>query len=214
MMRKDESLKSSHRDVLKEIGNIGAAHSATALSSLLKMPINMNVPDVKVATISEAIDLIGGPDHVVASVFLRVEGDVPSSLFFFLPLEEAYDFLQAMVAKDIQSIAQLRSSELALSALKELGNILSGSYISSLSDFTGLSLYPSVPSLCVDMVGAVLSNGLLEVSQQSDSVIVIDTVLTRTELQKSLVKGHFLLVPNHESLASIFKALGVTDYDS
>nr|WP_205184806.1 chemotaxis protein CheC [Metabacillus iocasae] len=213
-MRKDESLKSSHRDVLKEIGNIGAAHSATALSSLLKMPINMNVPDVKVATISEAIDLIGGPDHVVASVFLRVEGDVPSSLFFFLPLEEAYDFLQAMVAKDIQSIAQLRSSELALSALKELGNILSGSYISSLSDFTGLSLYPSVPSLCVDMVGAVLSNGLLEVSQQSDSVIVIDTVLTRTELQKSLVKGHFLLVPNHESLASIFKALGVTDYDS
>ncbi|WP_110112810.1 chemotaxis protein CheC [Bacillus sp. CGMCC 1.16541] len=214
-MSEKESLNSTHRDVLKEIGNIGAAHSATALSSLLKMPINMSVPDVKVASVSEAINLIGGPDHVVVSVFLQVEGDIPSNLFFFLPLEEAYEFLQVMLDENISSIEQLRLSELALSALKELGNILSGSYVSSLSDFTNLSLLPSVPSLCIDMVGAVLSNGLLEVLQQSDSVIVIDTVLTRTELNKQpLVKGHFLLVPNPGSLQPIFTALGVADYDS
>ncbi len=31
--------------------------------------------------------------------------------------------------------------------MQELGNILSGSYLSALSDFTGLKIYPTVPSL-------------------------------------------------------------------
>ena len=50
---------------------------------------------------------------------------------------------------------------LAMSCLQELGNILSGSYLSSLSDFTQLNVYPSVPSLAIDMVGATISYGLI-----------------------------------------------------
>ena len=36
-------------------------------------------------------------------------------------------------------------SELGLSAMQEMGNILSGSYLSALSDFTNLKIYPTVP---------------------------------------------------------------------
>ena len=69
-------------------------------------------------------------------------------------------------------------SELGASAMQELGNILSGSYLSALSDFTNLKIYPTVPALSVDMVGAIVSFGLVEVSHVSDYVIVIDTAIT------------------------------------
>ena len=69
----------------------------------------------------------------------------------------------------------LHLPEMGISAMQELGNILSGSYLSALSDFTGLKIYPTVPSLSVDMVGAIVSFGLIEVSHYSDEVIVIDT---------------------------------------
>ena len=39
-----QKITSLHLDVLKEIGNIGAAHAATALSDLLNKKIDMRVP--------------------------------------------------------------------------------------------------------------------------------------------------------------------------
>ena len=84
---------------------------------------------------------------------------------------------------------------MALSALQELGNILASNYISSLSDFTGLDLYPSVPAVCVDMLGAILSYGFIELSAFSDYVIVIDTALNEAnDGNVRSVDGHFFSI--------------------
>ena len=94
--------------------------------------------------------------------------------------------------------------------MQELGNILSGSYLSALSDFTGLKIYPTVPSLSVDMVGAIVSFGLIEISHYSDEVIVIDTQI-REEGEEGIssVNGHFFLLPDPPSYVTIFRSLGV-----
>ncbi|MDZ5473459.1 chemotaxis protein CheC [Bacillus sp. 31A1R] len=199
-----------HLDILKEIGNIGAGHAATALSKLLNKKIDMNVPNVKVVSFDEMMDMAGGPDNIVASVFLRIEGDAPGSMFFVLSLQQANTFIQQMIGDDSFSFGEPPYSELALSALQELGNILSGSYLSSLSDFTQLSLYPSVPALSIDMVGAIISFGLIELSQVSDYAIVIDTAINEDEIiQSESVNGHFFLLPDPTSFDIIFKSLGV-----
>ena len=96
-----------------------------------------------------------------------------------------------------------------MSCLQELGNILSGSYLSALSDFTNLNIYPSVPSLTIDMVGATLSFGLLELSQVSDYAIVIDTVLEKEGNLFETINGHFFLLPDPNSFDVIFNSLGV-----
>lgn len=64
--------------------------------------------------------------------------------------------------------------------MQEMGNILSGSYLSALSDFTNLKIYPTVPGLSVDMFGAIISIGLIELSHVSDNVIVINTSILKT----------------------------------
>ncbi len=79
-------LSNKHLDVLKEVGNIGAGHSATALSKLLNKKIDMMVPHVKVVSFKELTEWLGGPEVVIASVYLRIEGDIPGSLFFVLSI--------------------------------------------------------------------------------------------------------------------------------
>jgi chemotaxis protein CheC len=206
----DQKITSLHLDILKEIGNIGAGHAATALSTLLNKKIDMKVPHVRIVSFDEMMEMAGGPDNVVVSVFLRIEGDAPGSMFFVLPLTQGSRFIHQMTGETEFSFEQPPYSELGLSAMQELGNILSGSYLSSLSDFTNLNLYPSVPALSVDMAGAIISFGLLEVSQSSDKAIVIDTALKEDEMAETeSVKGHFFLLPDPESFDTIFKSLGV-----
>ncbi|WP_066288969.1 chemotaxis protein CheC [Bacillus sp. FJAT-29937] len=204
-----EKISSMHLDILKEIGNIGAGHAATALSKLLNKKIDMKVPDVRIVSFDEMMNMMGGADNVVAGVFLRIEGDAPGSMFFVLPVEQASRFIREMIGDESFSFDSQPFNELGLSAYQELGNILSGSYLSSLSDFTNLSLYPSVPALSIDMAGAIISYGLIELSQVSDFAIVIDTALNDDGADKETVKGHFFLLPDPESFDTIFKSLGV-----
>ncbi|OAO83000.1 Chemotaxis protein CheC -- inhibitor of MCP methylation [Anoxybacillus flavithermus] len=205
-----EQMDDVHMDILKEIGNIGAGHAATALSKLLNKRIEMTIPDVRIISFDEMMDIVGGADNVVAAVFLRIEGDAPGNMFFVLSIEQAERFIQQMIG-DEQFKLEQDCSELSLSALQELGNILAGSYLSSLSDFTHLKLYPSVPELSIDMIGAILSYGLIEMSRVGDHVIVIDTAIHEEHQSNDRVSGHFFLLPDPESFRIIFRALGVGD---
>ncbi len=83
-----------------------------------------------------------------------------------------------------------------------------------MADLTDLHLYPSVPALSFDMFGAVISHGLLELSDIGDYAIIIDTVIKEEDQQKfDTVKGHFFLLPDPSSFNKLFKALGVNDED-
>jgi chemotaxis protein CheC len=203
-------IHSLHLDVLKEIGNIGAAHAATALSGILNQKIDMRVPNVRIVSFDEMMELAGGPDNVVATVFLRIEGDVTGSMFFTLSLSAATYFIHQMIGDNEFTFDSPQPySELSMSCLQELGNILSGSYLSALSDFTQLNVYPSVPSLTIDMVGATISFGLLELSQVSDYAIVVETVLEKEGNLFETINGHFFLLPDPDSFDVIFNSLGV-----
>ncbi|MEK4629528.1 MAG: chemotaxis protein CheC [Solibacillus sp.] len=209
-MNFSDKITSLHLDVLKEIGNIGAAHAATALSDLLQKKIDMRVPNVEMASFNEMMELAGGSENVVVGIFLRIEGDAEGSMFFVLPIEQANRFIRRLIRDESFDFNSPPVSELGLSAMQEMGNILSGSYLSALSDFTGLKIYPTVPGLSIDMFGAIISIGLIELSQVSDTVIVINTSIYEEVISDDEeVKGHFFLLPDPDSFEAIFKALGV-----
>ncbi len=199
-----------HLDILKEVGNIGAGHAATALSKLLNKTIDMKVPSVRVTSFDGITELVGGSDNVVAAIFLRIEGEAPGNMFFMLPVNEATRLIQYLTGDEDFDLNHPPYSELGLSALQELGNILAGSYLSAFSDFTKLNLQPSVPALSIDMAIAILSYGLLELSQVGDYAIVIDTeILEKIDENSQKTTGHFFLLPDPGSYEKIFQALGV-----
>ncbi len=190
-------------DVLKEVGNIGAGHAATALSLILKSPVDMNVPLVKLLEFNKIPDFVGGAEQIVVTVFLRVEGDIKASIFFILTIDSAKDLLRNVANTENR---ESHFSEYEISALKETANILTGSYLSSLADFTGLRLYPTVPELAIDMAGALIMHGLMEIGQYSDYALVIDTSFFH---YNKAIAGHFFLIPDPEAFQRLFESLGV-----
>ncbi|WP_220101669.1 chemotaxis protein CheC [Paenibacillus sp. S150] len=191
-------------DVLKEVGNIGAGNAATALSQLLNKPIDMAVPKVQLLSFEEITDKVGGAEELVYAVFLRVEGEAPGNLFFILTPEAAMNLLSRVAGIELSGNDEL--GEMELSALSEIGNILAGSYLSSLADFTSLSMYPTVPALAMDMAGAILGYGLLQFGQMGDDALLIDTTFLEGQNE---IEGQFFLIPDPESFPKIFKSLGV-----
>ncbi|MCI3919002.1 chemotaxis protein CheC [Paenibacillus sp. TRM 82003] len=191
-------------DVLREVGNIGAGHAATALSKLLGKPVDMGVPRVNLVPFDEIAEQVGGPETVVVAVFLRVEGDAPGNLFFLLSIDSAKQLLMELVR--IESTEGEPFTELEVSALSEIGNILAGSYLSSLADLTKLALSPTVPGFAVDMAGAILAYGLLQFGDMGDRALLIETSFFDGI---DRVEGNLFLIPDPESFHTIFEALGV-----
>ncbi|AHL71436.1 chemotaxis protein CheC [Bacillus altitudinis MN12] len=200
-------IKDEQLDILSEVGNIGAGHAASALASLLNRKIDMAVPFVKVLSFEDLMDFFGGADLPVASIFLRMEGDLTGSIFFIMPFEQAEQFVRELVQDPAFDIDTIHEHMLGTSALHELGNILAGSYLSALADLTKLQLHPSVPDVTLDMFGAVISEGLMQFSPLGDQAIVIDTSIFDDQNQQEL-KGNMFLLPDFESFEKLFKALG------
>ncbi|WP_186577451.1 chemotaxis protein CheC [Aquibacillus kalidii] len=206
-----DHLSNYQLDILKEIGNIGSGNAATALSKLLNQKVDMKVPSVRVVGFDDMMDMVGGPDELIVSVFLRIQGEAPGSMFFVLSPSEAETFVKQVTGNSTFSLTEPPIEELGLSALQEVGNILAGSYLSALSDFTSINMQPSVPSLHMDMAGAVLIQGLIELSQESDYAIIIDTNIQELDNANKAINGHFFLLPDPESFVKIFEALGVRE---
>lgn len=207
MMNDYFNFEQIHLDVLKEIGNIGAGNAATSLSHLINRSVSMDVPVVNVVTFDEMMMEIGGKDEVQATVFVQANGDISGNMFFMIPPDEADLFAQLMIGDPSEKVSE--GDEIATSAFLELGNILTGSYLRAFSDFTQLDINQSVPHAAIDMVGAMLTQGLLEISTVSDQAIMIETILHDIEGFDQAIKGHFFLLPNPDAYATIFQALGV-----
>ncbi|MCC5909821.1 MAG: chemotaxis protein CheC [Clostridiaceae bacterium] len=198
-----EDLNHLHLDVLREIGNIGAGNAATALALMIHKKIDMEVPMVKILEFEEVAKILGGEESVVAGIYFDVQGDVTGNIMFLLDTSSSKVLTGMLMGREDYS---KELDEMDRSALQEIGNILSGSYISSLSTLTGLNLVLSVPSLCIDMAGAILSVPAIQFGQVSDKVLLIETKL---QDGNNLVKANFFLIPNADSFRILLKNLGV-----
>nr|WP_088033759.1 chemotaxis protein CheC [Evansella clarkii] len=199
-----------HLDVLKEVGNIGAGHAATALSSLLDKDIDMKVPQVKLEPFHMFGNMFREDMENVAAIYFRIDGEVTGSMFFMLPVKEANSFVQKLTGDTSQKITVSNTTELAVSALSEAGNILAGSYLTALADFTRLNLIPSPPGFAVDMASAILSYALVPLSAAADEALIIETEIIENDRESNKVlNGYFFFLPDPGSLGKILQSLGV-----
>lgn len=192
------------QDIFREVGNIGAAHAATALSTLLNQPVEIEVPSADLQSFSTIIDRVGGAEAYTAGALLRFSGDIKACLLFLMPLEDA----EKLVAQLIQQPFQFFSDNhtLGVSAWEEIGNILIGAYARSISDWLNLSVHVTVPASAFDMVGAILEVALLESTKFGNMAVYIDTRLTSSGND---LNGHLLLLPEEGAFTSVFERLGV-----
>lgn len=191
-------------DVLREIGNIGAGNAATALAKMLNKKVDMDVPKVKILEFKDVNEILGGAEMTVIGILLRVNGDLDGDMMFILEYHAARVLVNVLMGTELDETSEF--SELELSALKEIGNILAGSYLSALSQLTNLLIMPSVPDMAIDMAGAILSVPAIQFGKVGDNVLYIETEFCEGSTK---VVGDFFLIPDVDSYDILLKALGV-----
>lgn len=194
-------------DALREIGNIGSGNAATALAQMVQAKIDMSVPNVKILPFADVTDLIGGADKHVVGIYLTVAGSAPISILFVLPVDKACLLVDMLMGKKPGDTGSEAFGDMEMSAMMELGNILSATYLNAMSMFTQLKFIPSVPALGIDMAGAILNAILAQFGEIADHVLVMETEFKKDDND---VVGNFFLLPEPESLNTILSALGVS----
>ncbi len=199
-----EDVNSMYVDVLKEIGNIGAGNATTAIANMLGLRIDMEVPNVQLLEVSKLGSAICAEDETIVGIFLEVQNDIEGSMMFLLKMDSAHYLVNSLMMRD-QSY-QEPFDEMDLSAMKEIGNIIAGSYLSALSTMTNLVIAPSVPYIAVDMAASILSVPAIQFGQYGDNALLIET-----EFEADMaINGYFILMPEQDSYDKILTSLGIS----
>lgn len=198
-----EKMSNEYYDVLRELGNIGAGNATTALAQMMQCKVDMAVPQVKLLEFKELGELMGGEEIIMAGIYLGIEGDITGSIMFLLEKQAARHLVSKLMG-GMQPEGE-EFSEMEFSALKEVGNIITGAYLNSLSMLTNLVIYPSVPDLCVDMAGAILSVPAIEFGALGDRMLLIQTQF----FDEMTLDGYFILIPDLDSYGKILSALEI-----
>ena len=198
-----EHVNDMYVDFLKELGNIGAGNATTAIAQMLGLRLMMEVPRVKLLTFQELGGAIWEEEETVAGIFLELNNDIKGSMMFLLNMDSAHYLVNHLMCRDQEYNEPF--DEMDASALKEIGNIISGSYLSALSSMTQMVITPSVPFLAIDMAAAILSVPAIQFGQYGDNALLIET-----EFGDDIkIKGYFILMPEPDSYEKILGALGI-----
>jgi chemotaxis protein CheC len=205
LMEDLRSLKAIQLDALREVANIGAGHAATALSQMVGETIMISVPTINVARLEDVPPQVGDPDQPVAAVLMHMLGDLTGRTLLVFPRRTAVRLAELLLRRKSPPDD---FSEMQQSAIKEAGNILSSAYMNALSDFMGMMLLPSPPSLAIDMSTAVLTTAYLQFGSDKDYVFCVESEFRLSDIGEKL-SGYFLLLPDAASLQAILKAVRV-----
>lgn len=199
---RDIEFTSLHMSALSELGNIGAGNAVTAMAQMLDIKVDMSVPKVSFLSFNEVQDALGGAEKLMAAVLVNISSEhINGVMMFLVELREANTMVGALLNQEVKVLR-----EMELSALKEIGNILTGSYLRSLAEMLSTKIDMSVPYLSIDMAGAILSVPVAEFAMVSDDVLFIESVFDSDQKD---ISGYFILAPDQESFRYIFRTLGL-----
>lgn len=198
-----DELSDMHIDALREIGNIGSGNAASSLAMMLSDQIDISVPVVRILDYEQVMEELGGPEQMIVGLLLCLDGDVNGMIMFLLHQNFANTLLASLIGEaDVGGTVD----EMSYSALQEVANIMAASYVNAIADLTGFTINVSVPSMCVDMLGAILSVPAIHYANISDKMIFIEDKFHDKDLN---APNHILLIPDVESLDKIMTSLGI-----
>ena len=185
------------QSALAEIANIGSGHAATALSTLIGRPVDVGYSKALLTVLARALDELGEPMNRSALVDTPITDDRGNMLLVF-PEDAAQQLCELLGT----SMAE----EIGLTALQEVGNILSASYLNAIVEMTGIPLEVEPPRVEVDQLGRMISQSGASVGHANDPTVLMRSYLT---VEGSTAQFSFLFVPRLRSVEQLLEKLGV-----
>lgn len=202
-MKEYDEIQDYQLDIIREVSSIGTGYAATSLAGLLGCRVRMTIPGINILGYDATIDKLGDPEEVVAAVLTEMSGDMDGILLFLLRLDFINSVLKSMMGKTISDYEEL--TEMEVSALTEIGNIIISSYVNAVSSIASMEIELSVPSISINMLGGILSAPMVQFGYETDKLMLIDGKLI---VDDQKLDSTLLMMPDIRSLEELMKRLG------
>ena len=179
---------------LQEINKQAALNASKALSKLVDQQVSIDICEVAVKKV-EGLNPIIGPEEIIAGIYLPVTGDIQGASLLIFPKETAFTLSDLLIKREPGTTRKL--TELDESALKEVGNIISGNYFTILSNKLQVDIIEHIPNFSFDMFGAIISQIIVKFAQKAENVLVIEMEFNFKALT---LRGYFLILLRVEDL--------------
>lgn len=191
-------------DALREISSIAAGNTATSLSTMLDKKVDITVPNIMVEALEMVPEALGGREEIRNVIHFSVSGQILGNILLILPTSESLKLINVFTDQEVTQVENL--DEMALSALKELGNITVGTYLRALGQELEMKITYSIPEFASDMLGAIFDQILAKLSLQAEYAVMVENEFTVEEV---VYQTHLIFIPEPKTLKVMLKALGV-----
>ncbi len=182
---------------LQEINKQAAVNASRALSKLIGRTVSVDISKAEVKNVEKLTPIIG-QEEIAVGIYLPVTGDVKGASLLIFPKETAFTLSDLLVRREPGTTRKL--TELDESALKEVGNIISGNYFTVLSNKLGVKIIEHIPRFSFDMFGAIIGQIITKFVQEVEKALIIEIEFI---FKPITLKGYFLLLFRVEELKAV-----------
>jgi chemotaxis protein CheC len=187
--------------ILKEVGSIAAAQASIALSEILERKIILNIPIIDVISypdISKRVKM----ERVAVAVFSNIIVGLPGQIALILSEKDAFKLLNLSYKIKTEDKNAGVFTEIGLSLIKEIGNIVICSYTIALSLIIKRNILTSIPTL-INGTTDIILHSIFSSSSEQDYAVLVEAAF---EEPQENIKGGFCLALTHEAAADIKQA--------
>ena len=193
-------------NVFREISNIGSGNASTSLAQMLNEIVDIGIPNSDLREFSDITNSYSSPEELVVGTVLQISGDLEGFIMVIMDVDSTLTLLSRLLGRKIECDKE-NYEELynELNSVGEVCNILCGTYLTAMSDMTGLTIDQSIPYFSVDMVMAIMNLPASLYGGESDSILCIETEFFTLDRE---IEGKYYFIPKVESCKTLLSKLG------
>ena len=193
-------------NVFREISNIGSGNASTSLAQMLNEIVDIGIPNSDLREFSDITNSYSSPEELVVGTVLQISGDLEGFIMVIMDVDSTLTLLSRLLGRKIECDKE-NYEELykELNSVGEICNILCGTYLTAMSDMTGLTIDQSIPYFSVDMVMAIMNLPASLYGGESDSILCIETEFFTLDRE---IEGKYYFIPKVESCNTLLSKLG------
>lgn len=183
-------------DILREVGSIISAHGSIALSKILGKKITISIPIADFISSRAVLNKISSNQIGIAVISSLVTG-LKGRVAFLLDEKNAFKVVDMSYKIPSEEKQAGMLTEMGLSLIKEIGNIVIGAGTNALSIILRVPILTVPPTLISGSIEEILRIALFPTGEEGFSLLI------EVEEPEGKIKGGFYLVLTSEAAADI-----------
>ena len=169
----------------------GINSAVSGLSEMVGQEVSVESLNPRQEDATRVHDLLGGPETLIAGVYLGIQGTAPGQLLLAFEPATAFKLIDMLMMQPEGTATEI--GEMESSVLGEMGNVMGAFFLTVLGDNTDGQLLPTPPLVINDMAGSVIDAILAQMMLEADDVMAVETKFGTADMQ---IEGAFLVLPS------------------